>query len=91
VDDVQKGQAHKTMIGLHRRHGNLFRIAANVVSVADTAMMPVNYNFSEDFTKVWDVALGFRLVLTTGPDRVLPAPKHHFAECATDEPLLHSK
>ena len=33
------------------KHGNLVRIAPNVVSIADPAMIPVIYNIKGDFTK----------------------------------------
>lgn len=49
--DVSKGQAHWTTIELHRKHGDLVRLAPNVVSVGDPAMVPLIYNSKGDFTK----------------------------------------
>lgn len=36
--DVSKGQAHWTTINLHRKYGDLVRLAPGVVSVADPAI-----------------------------------------------------
>ncbi|KAG9776743.1 benzoate 4-monooxygenase cytochrome-like protein P450, partial [Aureobasidium melanogenum] len=49
--DVWKGKSHITAINVHRKYGPLVRIAPNVVSVADPAMIPVFYNIKENYTK----------------------------------------
>jgi hypothetical protein len=59
VNDVRKGQAHKTMIDLHRKYGKLVRIAPNVVDVSDPATISVIYNLKGDFTKVCDHSASF--------------------------------
>lgn len=51
LNDVRKGQAHRTAIALHQKYGNLVRIGPNVVSVGDPAMIPVIYNMKGDFEK----------------------------------------
>jgi hypothetical protein len=52
ANDARKGQSHKTMIDLHRKHGNLVRTAPNVVSIADANMIPLIYNLKGDYAKV---------------------------------------
>jgi hypothetical protein len=59
VNDVRKGQAHKTGINLHRKYGKIVRTAPNVVDVSDPAMIPVIYNLKGDFTKVCDSSARF--------------------------------
>ncbi|TKX20155.1 pisatin demethylase-like protein 4 [Elsinoe australis] len=49
--DVRRGHAHVTAIDLHKRYGKLVRIAPNVISVGDAAMIPVIYSIKGDFTK----------------------------------------
>ena len=51
LNDVRKGQSHKTAVALHRKHGNLVRIAPNVISVADPNEISKIYNIKGDFTK----------------------------------------
>ncbi|KAM3419786.1 hypothetical protein BST61_g3119 [Cercospora zeina] len=48
---VWKGSAHLDAIHLHKKHGNLVRIAPRVVSVADPKWIPVFYGAKEDYTK----------------------------------------
>ena len=52
VNDVRKGEAHRTMIDLHRKYGKVVRTAPNVIDVADPAMIPVIYNLKGEYTKV---------------------------------------
>ena len=52
VNNVRKGQAHRTMIHLHRKYGKVVRTAPNVIDVADPAMIPVIYNLKGEYTKV---------------------------------------
>lgn len=52
LQDVAKGQNHKTIIELHRKYGKLVRTAPNVVDVSDPAMIPVIYNIKGKFKKV---------------------------------------
>lgn len=52
VYNVFSGSAHLDAIALHKKHGNLVRIAPNHVSVADPRWIPVFYGTKEDYTKV---------------------------------------
>ena len=52
VYSVWRGSAHLDAINLHKRYGNLVRIAPNHVSVADPKWIPVFYGTKEDYTKV---------------------------------------
>lgn len=52
LHNVWKGSAHLDAIALHKKHGNLVRIAPNHVSVADPKWIPVFYGSKEDYTKV---------------------------------------
>lgn len=52
VYSVWRGHAHVDAIELHKKHGNLVRIAPNHVSVADPKWIPVFYSTKEDYTKV---------------------------------------
>ncbi|CAK1363649.1 Pisatin demethylase [Cercospora beticola] len=51
LHNVWKGSAHLDAIKLHKKYGNLVRIAPNVVSVADPKWIPVFYGAKEDYTK----------------------------------------
>ncbi|KAK5092857.1 hypothetical protein LTR70_006037 [Exophiala xenobiotica] len=51
VYSVWRGSAHLDAINLHKRYGNLVRIAPNHVSVADPKWIPVFYGTKEDYTK----------------------------------------
>lgn len=55
VYNVFRGSAHLDAIALHKKHGNLVRIAPNHVSVADPKWIPVFYGTKEDYTKVCNV------------------------------------
>lgn len=50
--NVWKGSAHLDAIKLHKKYGNLVRIAPNVVSVADPKWISVFYGAKEDYIKV---------------------------------------
>lgn len=50
--NVWKGSAHLEAIKLHKKYGNLVRIAPNVVSVADPKWISVFYGAKEDYIKV---------------------------------------
>ncbi len=52
LHNVSKGQAHRTIIDLHKNYGKLVRLAPNVVDVSDPAMIQVIYNVKGDFKKV---------------------------------------
>ncbi|KAH7355128.1 putative cytochrome P450 oxidoreductase [Rhexocercosporidium sp. MPI-PUGE-AT-0058] len=52
LQNVSKGQAHRTIIDLHKKYGKLVRTAPNVVDVSDPAMIPVIYNIKGNFKKV---------------------------------------
>lgn len=49
--NVYCGEAHLDAIRLHRKHGNIVRIAPNVVSVGDRAEIPNIYGRGEAYTK----------------------------------------
>ncbi|PPJ60736.1 hypothetical protein CBER1_02380 [Cercospora berteroae] len=49
--NVWKGSAHLDAIKLHKKYGDLVRIAPNVVSVADPKWITVFYGVKEDYTK----------------------------------------
>jgi hypothetical protein len=51
VYDVASGHAHETAIKLHRKHGNLVRLAPNVISVGDADEISHIYSTKGDFTK----------------------------------------
>lgn len=63
VYSVWRGSAHLDAINLHKKHGNLVRIAPNHVSVADPKWIPLFYGTKEDYTKVSNMA-DSRLTLT---------------------------
>lgn len=86
---VWRGHAHLDAIALHKKHGNLVRIAPNHVSVADPKWIPVFYGAKEDYTKVCLMIPSVRHALTQ-PDGILPHPKHYLEEAARDESLQHS-
>ena len=69
--NVSKGQAHRTIIDLHKKYGKLVRIAPNVVDVSDPAMIPVIYNVKGDFKKVSlnPTAMRINAMLTPNPRR----------------------
>ncbi|GAB7362699.1 hypothetical protein MBLNU230_g3006t2 [Neophaeotheca triangularis] len=48
---VWKGSAHLDAVALHKKHGNLVRVAPNHVSVADPAWIQVFYSSKEDYKK----------------------------------------
>lgn len=52
VFSVWRGSAHLDAIALHKKHGNLVRIAPNHVSVADPKWIPIFYGTKEEYTKV---------------------------------------
>lgn len=52
VYNVWCGSAHLDAIALHKKYGNLVRIAPNHVSVADPKWIPIFYGTKEDYTKV---------------------------------------
>lgn len=52
VYSVWRGSAHLDAVALHKKHGNLVRIAPNHVSIADPKWIPVFYGTKEDYTKV---------------------------------------
>lgn len=52
VYSVWRGSAHLDAVNLHKKHGNLVRIAPNHVSVADPKWIPIFYSTKEDYTKV---------------------------------------
>ena len=49
--DVCRGDAHRTAVALHRKHGPLVRIGPKHVSVGDPAMVEVIYGLKTGFTK----------------------------------------
>lgn len=51
VYSVWRGSAHLDAVNLHKKHGNLVRIAPNHVSVADRKWIPIFYSTKEDYTK----------------------------------------
>lgn len=67
VYNVFKGSAHIDAIALHKKHGNLVRIAPNHVSVADPKWIPVFYDMKQDYRKVFSTAHGLLL----GADEIL--------------------
>ena len=58
VYSVWRGSAHLDAIELHKKYGNLVRIAPNHVSVADPKWIPVFYGTKEEYTKVSLSSLG---------------------------------
>lgn len=52
LHSVWQGSAHLDAIALHRKHGNLVRIAPTHVSVADPKWIPTFYGTRENYTKV---------------------------------------
>jgi hypothetical protein len=52
LNDVWKGQPHKTAIALHRKHGDLVRIGPNDVSVGDPKAIAEIYGLSKGYVKV---------------------------------------
>ena len=61
VYSVFRGHAHLDAIKLHKKYGNLVRIAPNHVSVADPSYIPIFYSTKEEYTKVsHDFHSGFR-------------------------------
>lgn len=50
--DVCEGQAHKTAIELHRKHGSLVRIGPKHVSVSDPREIANIYGLNKGYTKV---------------------------------------
>lgn len=50
--DVRSGQAHKTAINLHRKHGSLVRIGPNHVSISDPREIKKIYGLKSGYTKV---------------------------------------
>lgn len=52
LHNVWRGSAHLDAIALHKKHGNLVRIAPNHVSVADPKYIPIFYGSKENYTKV---------------------------------------
>ncbi|RSM09057.1 hypothetical protein CDV31_007824 [Fusarium ambrosium] len=49
--DVRSGQAHKTAINLHRKHGSLVRIGPNHVSISDPREIKKIYGLKSGYTK----------------------------------------
>lgn len=64
VYNVWKGSAHLDAVSLHKKHGNLVRIAPNHISVADPKWISVFYGTKEEYTKV-DICFTFCPGLTT--------------------------
>ncbi|KPM35679.1 hypothetical protein AK830_g10879 [Neonectria ditissima] len=49
--DVRQGQAHKTAIDLHRKHGFLVRVGPNHVSISDPREIKKIYGLKSGYTK----------------------------------------
>jgi hypothetical protein len=95
VYNVWQGSAHLDAIALHKKYGNLVRIAPNVVSVADPKWIPVFYGPKELYRKVPNVPsleqLQYFIVQHTKPNTsvsFLPNPNNLMEEAAGTEPLL---
>ena len=50
--DVFKGEAHKTHIRLHRKHGDIVRLGPNVLSFASPSAVKDIYGLNRGFSKV---------------------------------------